>query len=102
MAQATYEIRVAGTVPERDLRDMGAVTLAVDQVNTVLYGIPDQAALYGLLARLRELGIEVVEVRRIPDPASAATDPSSASTDPSSASTEWSDAEPGVEDDELN
>ena len=64
MAQATYEIRVAGTVPERDLRDMGAVTLAVDQVNTVLYGIPDQAALYGLLARLRALGIEVVEVRR--------------------------------------
>ena len=69
MADATYEIRVAGAVPEQDLRDMGAVTLAVDQVNTVVYSIPDQSALYGLLARLRALGIEVVEVRRILDPA---------------------------------
>lgn len=53
---------------------MGAVTLAVDQVNTVVYGIPDQSALYGLLARLRALGIEVVEVRRILDPASRSTE----------------------------
>ena len=73
MVDATYEIRVAGAVPEQDLRDMGAVTLAVDQVNTVLYNIPDQSALYGLLARLRALGIEVVEVRRILDPGSAST-----------------------------
>ena len=53
---------------------MGAVTLAVDQVNTVVYSIPDQSALYGLLARLRALGIEVVEVRRILDPASRSTE----------------------------
>lgn len=74
MVDATYEIRVAGAVPEQDLRDMRAETLAVDQVSTVVYGIPDQAALYGLLARLRALGIEVVEVRRILDPASASTE----------------------------
>ena len=74
MDEATYEIRVAGAVPEQDLRDMGAVTLSVDQVNTVLYGIPDQSALYGLLARLRALGIEIVEVRRIPDASSASTE----------------------------
>ena len=74
MVDATYEIRVAGAVPEQDLRDMGAVTLAVDQVNTVVYSIPDQSALYGLLARLRALGIEVVEVRRILDPASSSTE----------------------------
>jgi hypothetical protein len=87
MAQTTYEIRVAGAVPERDLRDMGAVTLSVDRVNTVLYGVPDQSALYGLLARLRALGVEVVEVRRIPDP--------------SSASDESSLADPGEPDDET-
>ena len=67
MVQAMYEIRVAGAVPEKDLEDMGALTSAPDQVNTVLYGIRDQAALYGLLARLRSLGLEVVEVRRVPD-----------------------------------
>ena len=88
MAQTTYEIRVAGAVPERDLRDMGAVTLSVDRVNTVLYGVPDQSALYGLLARLRALGVEVVEVRRIPDPSSALN--------------ESSDAEPGESDDEIS
>ena len=74
MADATYEIRVAGAVPEQDLLDMGAVTLAVDQVNTVVYSIPDQSALYGLMARLRALGIEVVEVRRILDPTSASAE----------------------------
>ncbi|TCO20435.1 hypothetical protein EV652_112181 [Kribbella steppae] len=87
MVEATYEIRVAGAVPDQDLRDMGAEVLAVDQVNTVLYGIPDQSALYGLLARLRALGIEVVEVRRIPE---------------SSASTEAIPLGPGEGDDENN
>ncbi len=72
MVQPMYEIRVAGTVPEEDLRDMGAVTAAPDQVSTVLYGITDQSALYGLLARLRALGIEVVEVRRVHEPAAGA------------------------------
>jgi len=86
MAEATFEIRVAGAVPEQDLRDMGAVTLSVDQVNTVLYSIPDQSALYGLLARLRALGIEVVEVRRIPDASTGLT--------------EWTPDRPGEEDDE--
>lgn len=68
MVQTMYEIRVAGTVPEEDLRDMGAVTVAPEQVNTVLYGVADEAALYGLLDRLRALGIGVVEVRRVPSP----------------------------------
>jgi hypothetical protein len=86
MADATYEIRVAGAVPDQDLQDMGAVTLAVDQVNTVVYGIPDQSALYGLLARLRALGIEVIEVRRVLDPPS---------------STERIDIDPEREDDET-
>lgn len=68
MVQTMYEIRVAGTVPDEDLRDMGAVPVAPTQVNTVLYGVSDQAALYGLLDRLRALGIVVLEVRRVPGP----------------------------------
>jgi hypothetical protein len=74
MGGARYEIRVAGAVPEQDLRDLGAVPLSVDQVNTVLYDVPDQAALYGLLARLRALGVDVVEVRWIPGTSPAATE----------------------------
>jgi hypothetical protein len=73
MAQTMYEIRVAGTVPDQDLKDMGAVILP-NHVNTVLYGISDQAALYGLLARLRALGREVVEVRREQEPVAETED----------------------------
>jgi hypothetical protein len=71
MVEPVYEIRVAGAVPETDLRDMGVITVAPDQVNTILYGITDQAALHGLLARLEALGVEVIEVRRVsvPEPA---------------------------------
>ena len=74
MAQTMFEVRVAGVVPETDLRDLSAVTLAIDQVRTVLYGIDDQAALYGLLARLRTLGLEIMEVRRVHDPSAADAD----------------------------
>lgn len=66
MAHTMYEIRVAGTVPEEDLHDMGAVPVEPAEVNTVLYGVSDQAALYGLLDRLRALGVVVLEVRRVP------------------------------------
>lgn len=77
MVEPVYEIRVAGAVPETDLRDMGVITAAPDQVNTILYGITDQAALYGLLARLEALGVEVIEVRRVsaPEPAPTAERP---------------------------
>lgn len=64
MTQPMYEIRVAGIVPEEDLRDMGAVTAAPHQVSTILYGVPDQAALYCLLARLRALGVDAIGIRR--------------------------------------
>ena len=43
---------------------MGAVTAAPHQVNTILYGVRDQAALYCLLARLRALGVEAIGLRR--------------------------------------
>lgn len=66
MAQTMYEIRVAGVVTEEDVRDIGALTIVPERITTVLYGISDEAAMYGLLARLRALGIEVTEVRRVP------------------------------------
>jgi hypothetical protein len=37
--------------------------------NTVLTGaLPDQAALYGVLADIETLGLELLEVRRLPPP----------------------------------
>ena len=75
MVQPMYEIRVAGAVAEEDLEDMGAVRLSVEQVNTVLYGVADQSALYGLLERLRSLGVDVIEVRRVPEPSGETIQP---------------------------
>jgi hypothetical protein len=67
MSPPTFEVRVAGVVPEEDLRDLQVVTHSTEGPSTVLYGeIRDEAALFGLLTRLRDLGIAVIEVRRNP------------------------------------
>jgi hypothetical protein len=68
MAEVRYAVRVSG-----DGHDTGTVTsregweVATDPVRTVLRGwVLDQAALFGILARARLLGLEVLEVRRLP------------------------------------
>jgi hypothetical protein len=46
------------------------MTLAADvePVETVLHGpVEDQAALHGLIRRIEALGLELIEVRRLPD-----------------------------------
>lgn len=68
MSDRTYEVRVSGLVPTQELLDeLGVIDIAEHEVRTVLRGeFTDQAALYGFLARLRAFGLEVVEVRRVP------------------------------------
>jgi hypothetical protein len=62
----TYEIRVSGMVPEDLLAEFGEVQVMTTHVSTVLSGdLADQAALLGVLARLRASGLDVLEVRRI-------------------------------------
>ena len=44
------------------------LSVDVRPVETVLHGdITDQAALHGLLDRVADLGLELIEVRRLPD-----------------------------------
>ena len=63
-----YEIRVAGVLPPEALLDFERLTASIEPVETVLHGpLQDQAALYGLLARLETFGVQVVEVRRLHD-----------------------------------
>jgi hypothetical protein len=65
-----YEIRVIGVLPPEALLDFERLNASIEPVETVLHGpLRDQAALHGLLARLQAFGVQVVEVRRLHDPA---------------------------------
>jgi hypothetical protein len=61
------EIRVQGRISERWSEWFDGLTIThTDQDQTVLTGpVLDQAALYGLLAKLRDLGLALVSVNRV-------------------------------------
>jgi hypothetical protein len=72
VTSARYEIRVEGTLPPEVLLDFERLTASREPVGTVVHGqLPDEAALYGLLARLQTFGVQVREVRRLQDDAEA-------------------------------
>ena len=63
MPSDAYEVRVRGPVPEDVVADLCA-DLQI-RADVVFHGVErDQSVVHGLLARLRELGIELVDVRR--------------------------------------
>jgi hypothetical protein len=63
-----YEIRIKGRVSEETAFAFDGLALDVRPVETVLHGeITDQAALHGLLDRVADLGLELIEVRRLPE-----------------------------------
>jgi hypothetical protein len=64
-----YEIRVKGRLSDSLLTAFEGMRASVEPVETVLHGpVQDQAALHGLLDRIQSLGLELIEVRRLPDP----------------------------------
>jgi hypothetical protein len=66
LANTTFEVRISGLLPEEAIIEFDDVRVTTTGVSTVLSGeLNDQAALLGLLARLRDLGLEVVEVKRV-------------------------------------
>ena len=65
----SYEIRVRGRLTDSLVAAFEGMNASVEPVETVLHGpVQDQAALYGLLDRIQDRGLELVEVRRLPDP----------------------------------
>jgi hypothetical protein len=65
----SYEIRVRGRLTDSLLAAFEDMRASVEPPETVLQGpVQDQAALYGLLGRVQALGLELLEVRRLPDP----------------------------------
>jgi hypothetical protein len=64
---ADYEIRIKGRVGDSMLSAFEGLAVTIEPVETVLYGpIADQNTLHELLAKLQTLGLEVVELRRLP------------------------------------
>lgn len=65
---AQVEIRVKGRIDEHWSDWFDSLTIThTDQDETILTGpIADQAALYGLIAKLRDLGLPLVSVKTNP------------------------------------
>ena len=62
-----YQIRVRGRLGQTICSAFPALRARVDSGDTVLTGVlVDQAALYGVLAEVEALGLELIEVRRLP------------------------------------
>jgi hypothetical protein len=63
---AGYVIRVRGHLGATMQRAFRTLQVRTDGHDTLLQGIADQAALHGVLARIETLGLELLEVRRLP------------------------------------
>ncbi len=63
-----YEIRVAGHIDQRHARFLGCEELRLlpGGDSLLVFRAVDQAALYGLLTRLRDAGLELTAAARIP------------------------------------
>ncbi len=64
-AEPTYEIRIAGQLDEATAMAFAGLDVASHGQVTVITGQFDQAALHGLLEKIRLLGLDLVEARRI-------------------------------------
>jgi hypothetical protein len=63
---ASYEIRIRGRVSRALLDSFEGMASELEPAETVLHGpVRDQAELYGLIG-IQALGLELVELRRLP------------------------------------
>jgi hypothetical protein len=64
-----YEIWIKGRLSDSLLAAFEGLTASVEPVETVLHGpVQDQSSLHGLLDQIQSLGLELVEIRRLPTP----------------------------------
>jgi hypothetical protein len=65
-----YQIRVAGHLDQRRVRSLGCEELRLlpGGDSLLVFAAIDQAAVYGLLTRLRDAGLEFVAAERLPVP----------------------------------
>ena len=67
VSETTYEIRIKGRVSRALLASFEGMESDLEPVETVLHGpVRDQAELHGVIDRIQALGLELIEVRRLP------------------------------------
>jgi hypothetical protein len=67
MGSKLFEIRVRGAIPREFLSDLTGEHPAL-AAQTLLTGrLRDQAEVHGLLMHLHHVGLEIVELRQLPD-----------------------------------
>ena len=69
-AAVTYRIRVKGVLPQEwgEWFDGFAISYEASDDTTLVGRVIDQAALHGLLTRVRDLGLTLLQVERIDPP----------------------------------
>ena len=65
-ARANYEVRVAGVIGPAAREAFDDLAIRVEPAATVLAGTLDQAALHGLIERIQALGLELIDITRVP------------------------------------
>lgn len=60
-----YEVRLAGQPDEKSATAFAGLDMTCNTEVTVISGTLDQAALHGTLERIRQLGLDLIEVRRV-------------------------------------
>ncbi|GAP18836.1 hypothetical protein [Levilinea saccharolytica] len=73
---AVYEIRIMGHLDSQWADWLGGLTLTLDQDDTLITAVvADQAALFGLLRKVRDSGLPLRSVNRMAAPADRPEDP---------------------------
>ena len=67
VTSSDYEFRIKGRLSDTLCGEFEEFTAAVQPAETVMRGeVRDQSELHGLLERIQSLGLELLEVRRVP------------------------------------
>jgi hypothetical protein len=67
MAASNYEFRISGRLGDPALARFDILEPGAARVDTILHGpIRDQAELHGIIEQVQSLGLELLEVRRLP------------------------------------
>jgi hypothetical protein len=66
VATRTYEIRVVGALGPAGRRAFSDVSIQVEPAATVLTADVAQSGLHALLNRVRDLGLELIDIKQMP------------------------------------